>query len=68
MRTTLDLDEKILVETMRSTGAASKKKAVETALREYIRMKRRQDLLGRIGSWRDFNMTLEDLERMRDES
>jgi len=67
MRTTLDLDEDVLEETMRSTGAKSKKKAVEVALHEYVRMKRRQALLSRIGSWTDFDLTVENLEELRDE-
>jgi len=67
MRTTLDLDEDVLQETMRSTGARSKKKGVEAALREYVRMKRRQALLSRIGSWTDFDLTVENLEELRDE-
>jgi len=67
MRTTLDIDEKILIETMQATGASSKKKAVETALREYIRMKRRQELIARIGTYRDFDLTLKELEKLRDE-
>jgi Arc/MetJ family transcription regulator len=68
MRTTLDIDAKILEEALQSTGASSKKKAVEIALREYIRFKRRQDLISRIGKWKDFDLTLEDLEKLRNES
>jgi len=67
MRTTLDIDDDILKETIAATGARSKKKAVESALREYTRMKRRQELLKRIGSWRDFDLSLEELERLRNE-
>lgn len=67
MRTTLDIDDDILAETIAATGAPSKKRAVETALREYIRMRRRQDLLKRIGSWMDFDLTQEELERLRNE-
>lgn len=68
MRTTLDIDDTILEETLQSTGASSKKKAVEIALREYIRTKQRQDLISRIGTWNDFDLTLEDLEKLRNES
>jgi len=67
MRTTLDIDDKILQETLNATQATSKKKAVEKALREYLRMKQRQNLLARIGSWTDFNLSLEELERLRNE-
>jgi len=67
MRTTLDIDDEILRETINTTQATSKKKAVEKALREYLRMKRRQHLLARIGSWKDFDLSLEELDRMRNE-
>ena len=67
MRTTLDIDDEILQETINATQANSKKKAVEKALREYLRMKRRQDLLARIGSWKDFDLSLEELDRLRNE-
>jgi len=67
MRTTLDIDDEILQETMNETRATRKKKAVEKALREYIRMKRRQNLSARIDSWKDFNLSLEELDRLRNE-
>ena len=67
MRTTLDIDERILGEAIQLTGASSKTKAVEIALREYVRMMRRQALIRRIGNYSDFDLTLEDLERLRNE-
>jgi Arc/MetJ family transcription regulator len=67
MRTTLDIDDEILQETINATKAPSKKKAIEKALREYLRMKQRQNLLARIGSWKDFDLSLEELDRLRNE-
>ena len=67
MRTTLDIEESVLTETILETGASSKKRAVEIALREYIRMKRRQELIQQIGTYKDFDLTLDALERLRDE-
>jgi Arc/MetJ family transcription regulator len=67
MRTTLDIDDEILQETMNETRATSKKKAVEKALREHLRMKRRQNLSARIGSWKDFSLSLEELDRLRNQ-
>ena len=67
MRTTLDIEESVLTETIRETGAPSKKRAVEMALREYIRMKRRQELIRQIGTYKDFDLTLDELEKLRDE-
>ena len=67
MRTTLDIDEKILNETIQITGASSKKKAMEIALQEYIRLKHRQRLINRIDHYKNFDLTLEELEKLRNE-
>ncbi len=45
MRTTLDIDEKLLEEIERATGEAGKSKAVCKALEEYLRMKAVKELL-----------------------
>jgi Arc/MetJ family transcription regulator len=67
MRTTLDIQEKILHDVLEATGASTKKKAVETALKEYIRFKHRQKLMQKIGNYDDFDFTLEELEASRNE-
>ena len=67
MRTTLNIDDETLNTVISTTGAKSKKKAVETALREYIRMKHRQELIQMIGNADGFGLSLEELERMRNE-
>ena len=46
MRTTLDLDSKLLEDVVRATGQKSKVKAVSKALEEYIRKDRLKRLLG----------------------
>ena len=43
-------------------------KSVETALREYIRMKHRQELIQMIGHYDDFTLSLEKLENLRNET
>jgi Arc/MetJ family transcription regulator len=68
MRTTLDIEESILTEAIHVTGASSKKRAVEIALHEYVRMKRRQELIHRIGTYVDFDLTLEELGKLRDDA
>jgi Arc/MetJ family transcription regulator len=65
MRTTLDIDARLMEEVVKATGGATKRKAFEIALSEYLRAKRRQDLAGRIGHFEDFDLTLEELEEMR---
>ena len=68
MRTTLDIQEEILNKVLAISGASSKKKAVETALQEYIRLKHRQELIQMIGNYDDFDLTLEELETLRNEA
>ena len=68
MRTTLDIDDETLNTVTSTTGASSKKKAVETALREYVRMKHRQELIQMIGNADSFGLSLEELECIRNES
>jgi len=65
MRTTLDLDVELLENVQRLSGATTKKQAVEMALREFVRLKKREELAARIGNWDDFGLTLADLEKMR---
>ena len=48
MRTTLNIDEKLLETVIEATGERSKSKAVNAALKEYIRRKHVQEL---IDSW-----------------
>ena len=39
MRTTLDIDAELIKKVMKATGAPSKKKAVEIAMKEFLRAK-----------------------------
>ena len=48
MRTTLDIDGKLLEAVVEATGEKTKSRAVNTALKEYIRWKQVQEL---INSW-----------------
>jgi Arc/MetJ family transcription regulator len=65
MKTTIDIPEKILAETIRHTGAKTKRDAVVTAVSEFNRRNRLEELAERLqGSCPDF-MTQADLRRMR---
>ncbi|MFW6174094.1 MAG: type II toxin-antitoxin system VapB family antitoxin [Elusimicrobiota bacterium] len=68
MRTTFDIDADLLENAVKATGASSKKKAVEIAIREFLRSRRRKELCELIGNYEEFALTLEELERMRSES
>ena len=65
MRTTIDIDAELIETVVRMTGSRSKKKAVEIAMKEFLRAKRRKELSDLIGNYEEFGITLRDLDRMR---
>jgi Arc/MetJ family transcription regulator len=65
MRTTLEINADLLKKVVKKTGAKTKKKAIEIAMEEFLRAKRREELSELIGNYEDFALTLEELERMR---
>jgi len=65
MRTTLDIDANLIEKVVKTTGASSKKKAIEIAMKEFLRAKRRKELSDLIGNYEEFGVTLKDLEKMR---
>ena len=68
MRTTIDLDDDLVKEAMDLLGVKTKRAAIQRSLQEMIRRERRNRLKGRFGRL-DLQLTLNDLERMRqDES
>jgi len=50
------------------TGARSKKKAIEIAMKEFLRAKRRKELSDLVGNYEGFEVTLKDLKKMRKDS
>lgn len=68
MRITLDIDSDLLEEILRTTEAPSRSKAIEMAMREFLRTRHREGLNKLIGNYEEFDFTLEELERMRTES
>jgi Arc/MetJ family transcription regulator len=51
MRTTIDLDESLLEEVTSLLGEKSPSKAVNEALREYVRKARARELIESLGTW-----------------
>lgn len=43
----------------------TKKGAIVIALNEYLRLKKREELKDLIGNYKDFDLTLDDLRKMR---
>lgn len=64
MRSTIDIDEKLLKEAQKITGAKTKKELVNLSLRELIRKKRREHLISLFGS-PVLNISLEDVRKLR---
>ncbi len=67
MRTTIDIDKGLIIEVMKKAGVKTKKDAIVTALKDYLRYKKIEELKGLIGNYDEFDLTLEDLKKMRDE-
>lgn len=67
MRTTIDVYSDLLKEVMEKSGTKSKKSAIVTAMKDYLRLKRREELKNLIGSYDEFNIDLKDLRKMRNE-
>lgn len=66
MRTTIDLDEELVNDTIKESGKKSKKAALEEAMREFVNGRRRTRLIERIeGGDLGIDLTLEDLRKMR---
>jgi Bacterial antitoxin of type II TA system, VapB len=67
VRTTLDIDENLLGQVLEISQAKTKKKAIVTALEEYLRLKKKEALIGLIGNYPDYGLSLKDLKKMRDD-
>jgi Arc/MetJ family transcription regulator len=74
MRTTIDIDEKLLKEVARVTGEKRKSKAVNKALQSFLRQEQLQRLLSLMGkidlvdNWREMEeLELEDQRRLEKE-
>ncbi len=61
MRTNIVIDDKLMAEAIKVTGANTKKEAVELGLKALVQLKRQEAIRGMRGKlkWRD------DLDRMR---
>lgn len=67
MRTTLEIDADLLAQVVDATGASTKRRAIETALKEFLRSEHQRALCQLIGNYDDYGLSLDDLERMRDD-
>lgn len=65
MKTIIDLDEDTLREVMEVSKSKTKKGAIVTALNEYLRLKKRQELKSMVGNFKEFDLTRDDFRKMR---
>lgn len=66
MRTTVDINEELLIEAMRLAGARSKKEVIHLSLQELIRQKRIERLLKKLGKF-PLDLTPQELEKLRED-
>ena len=61
VRTNIVIDDRLIAEAIKATGASTKKEAVELGLKALIQLKKQESIRGMRGKlkWRD------DLDRMR---
>jgi Arc/MetJ family transcription regulator len=65
-KTTILIDENLLAEALETTGAGTKKEVIEAGLRALIETHNREALRQELGSF-DIDLTLEELERLRND-
>lgn len=63
MRTTLELDERLIKELVKVTGAKTKKEAVSRAIEEYLRRRNVEKIIAMQGKL-EFDMTWEEMEEI----
>ena len=67
MRMTIDINEDLIDQVMKKTGVKTKKEAIVTAMKDYLRFKKIEELKELIGNYDAFNLTVRGLLKMRDE-
>ena len=65
-KTTVIIDDELLNEAMKASGAKTKKEAITTGLKELIRKKNLEAFRRELGTF-DLALSLEELEKLRDE-
>jgi Arc/MetJ family transcription regulator len=63
-KTTVQIDESLLAEAIKATGAKTKKEAIEAGLKYLVQRKNREALRQELGTF-DIDLTLDELERLR---
>ena len=64
MKTTVDIDEKLLKEAKRISNIRTKKELINFCLKEFIRKKNIERIVKKLGNF-PLDLTLKELEKMR---
>jgi Arc/MetJ family transcription regulator len=65
-KTTVVIDDRLLEEAIRASGARTKKEAITAGLKELIRRKNVEAFRRELGTY-DLALSLDELEKLRDE-
>lgn len=65
-KTTVVIDDKLMEEALKATGARTKKEVIERGLKELIKIKMRQALREELGTY-ELDIDLKELAKMRGE-
>jgi Arc/MetJ family transcription regulator len=65
-KTTVVIDEQLLEQAIEAAGARSKKEAIEAGLKTLIKHRNREALRAELGTF-EIDMSLKDLERLRED-
>ncbi len=64
MRSTIDIDERVLAEAMKVANVRTKKELIDLSLKELVRQKRRERLQAKLGKF-SLDLSAIRLEKMR---
>lgn len=64
MRSTIDIDERVLTEAMKVANVRTKKELIDLSLKELVRQKRRERLQAKLGKL-SLDLSAGQLEKMR---
>lgn len=64
MRSTIDIDDRVLADAMKVAHVRTKKALIDLSLKELVRKKRRERLLAKLGKL-PLNISASQLEKMR---
>lgn len=64
MKTSIDIPDDILEDAIKYSNASTKREAVVTAMRDYVRRRRMAELVRHAGTCEDL-VSVEELERLR---